>query len=151
MVGLTIVATLPSFSATQVRAKMSRLATPSNVRLTLGLLTVATATSATGAATGHPWVAGTGLFAYAAGLLVVAALLAVYGRSRLHWAGPGAWQLLAGVGWWIAATVSLAVVTVRQMPNRRVLTVLVVGAYAQILVASLATSDRCCEAAAIAG
>lgn len=47
-------------------------------------------------------------------------------------------QLLCGLGWWIAMTIALAVVIVRDTNDRPVLQALVIGGFAQILVASLA-------------
>ena len=47
-------------------------------------------------------------------------------------------QLAAGVAWWAAMTVALAVATIRETDDRAILQALVIGGFAQILVASLA-------------
>src|SRR5690606_26156260 len=81
-------------------------------------------------------VIAVGLLGYAAGLLVIAVLLPMYRTSRITWAGPRAVQLLAGLGWWTAMTVALAVA--RDTSERAILQALVIGGFAQILIASLA-------------
>jgi hypothetical protein len=138
LVGLVIAATLPYFAATQVRSKMSPRATPSTMRLVFGALVTATAVAATGRLIGRPGVAAAGLLAYALGLLVIAALLPIYTRSRLRWAGPRLLQLAAGIAWWAAMTVALAVAAVSGAADGAFLRALVIGGFAQILVASLA-------------
>jgi hypothetical protein len=65
-------------------------------------------------------------------------MLPIYSTRRMAWAGPRVWQLATGVGWWIAMTFALAVATLRGDDDRPVLQALVIGGYAQILVASLA-------------
>ena len=47
-------------------------------------------------------------------------------------------QLAAGLAWWAAMTVALAVATIRETDDRAILQALVIGGFAQILVASLA-------------
>jgi hypothetical protein len=47
-------------------------------------------------------------------------------------------QLLTGIAWWVATVAALAVVTARGSSDRAVLQALVIGGFAQILVASLA-------------
>jgi MFS family permease len=138
LVGLVIAATLPYFAATQVRSKMSPRATPSTMRLVFGALVTATAVAATGRLIGRPGVTAAGLLAYALGLLVIAALLPIYTRSRLRWAGPRLLQLAAGIAWWAAMTVALAVAAVSGAADGEFLRALVIGGFAQILVASLA-------------
>jgi nitrite reductase (NO-forming) len=138
LVGLVIAGTLPYFTATQVRSKMSRRATPTTMRATFLALAAATAIAAIGRIVDRPGVAAGGLIVYAIGLVVVAALLPVYGRRRLEWAGPRAVQLLAGLAWWTAMTVALAIATARRDDDRAILEALVIGGLAQILVASLA-------------
>jgi hypothetical protein len=138
LVGLVVAATLPYFAATQVRSKMSAHATPTVMRATLLGLVAAMLIAAVGAMLDRRAVAAGGLIVYALGLAVVATLLPVYGRGRLTWSGPRAVQLLAGLAWWAAMTVALAVITVRRGGDRAVLQALVIGGFAQILVASLA-------------
>jgi nitrite reductase (NO-forming) len=138
LVGLVIAGTLPYFAATQARSKMSPRATPTAMRLTFGALVASVGVSATAQFFDRPTIAAGGLSAYAAGLLAIAAMLPIYARSRLRWAGPRLVQLATGVGWWVAMTVALAVVTIRETDDRAILRTLVVGGFAQILVASLA-------------
>ncbi len=79
-----------------------------------------------------------GLAVYAAGLTGIVALLPIFDRRRWRWAGPRLLQLLAGVVWWIAMTVTLAVALGRGADETAPLQAMVIGGYAQILVASLA-------------
>jgi nitrite reductase (NO-forming) len=138
LVGLVIAGTLPYFAATQVRSKMSPRATPTAMRVTFAALFAATLIAAAGHLAERPGVAAGGLIVYGVGLLAIAAMLPIYARSRLRWAGPRLVQLAAGVGWWVAMTAALAVVTIRETDDRVILRALVVGGFAQILVASLA-------------
>jgi nitrite reductase (NO-forming) len=138
LVGLVIAGTLPYFAATQVRSKMSPRATPTAMRVTFAALFAATLIAAAGHLAEQPRVATGGLIIYAAGLLAIAQMLPIYARSRLRWAGPRLVQLAAGVGWWVTMTVALAVVTIRETDDRVILRALVIGGFAQILVASLA-------------
>ncbi len=138
LVGLVIAGTLPYFAATQVRAKMSPRATSTAMRLTFGALAAATAVAATGEILDRPGIVTGGLIAYALGLAVVCTMLPVYGRRRLEWAGPRAAQLLAGIAWWIAMTIVLAIDAPPHSSDPEVLQALVIGGFAQILVASLA-------------
>lgn len=138
LIGLVVAGTLPFFAATQVRARMAPRATPAAIRVVLGGLAAAVVAAAVGHVAATPNVAAAGLIAYALGLAGVAVLLPVYARSRLTWAGPRVLQLLAGLAWWIAMTIALAVSTVRQTSDRTALQALVIGGLAQILIASLA-------------
>ncbi|HQZ32803.1 MAG TPA: hypothetical protein PK020_00190 [Ilumatobacteraceae bacterium] len=138
LVGLIIAGTLPYFAATQVRSKMSPRATPTALRAMLFGLVTATAVAATGAFLDRPGVSAVGLFAYVVGLLSIAAMLPVYSRKRLKWAGPRLLQLMAGILWWAAMAAGLAVVGRHGTDDSRVLQALVVGGFAQIFVASLA-------------
>jgi nitrite reductase (NO-forming) len=138
LVGPVIAGTLPYFTATQVRSRMSSRATPTAMRVTFAALFAATLIAAAGHLAERPGVAAGGLIVYGVGLLAIAAMLPIYARSRLRWAGPRLVQLAAGVGWWVAMTVALAVVTLRETDDRAILRALVIGGFAQILVASLA-------------
>lgn len=138
LVGLIAAATLPYFAATQVRAKMSSRATPAAMRATFAGLALAVAVAATGRFLDRTGVFGAGLILYAVGLVAIAALLPVYGRGRLRWAGPRALQLLSGLAWWAAMALMLGVAAIRGTDDRAILQALVIGGYAQILVASLA-------------
>ncbi len=138
LIGLIAAATLPYFAATQVRAKMSPRATPVAMRATFAGLALAVAVAATGRFLDHTGVFGAGLILYAVGLVAIAAMLPVYGRGRLRWAGPRALQLLSGLAWWAAMALTLGVAAIRGTDDRPILQALVIGGYAQILVASLA-------------
>lgn len=138
VVGLVVAATLPYFVATQLRTRMARRATPTALRAVYAALAAAVFVTAAGRLAGLAALAAAGLLVYAAGLVAVVALLPVFGRGRLRWAGVRGVQLLAGIGWWIAMTVALAVTLLRGADDRPVLVALVVGGLAQILVASLA-------------
>ncbi len=138
LVGLVVAGTLPYFTATQVRSKMSPRATPTVMRSTLLGLVTATAVAVAGALLDRPGVIAVGLVAYAAGLLLIAAMLPVYSLKRLRWAGPRVLQLMAGIVWWAAMAVGLAVSGLRETDDRRILEALVIGGFAQILIASLA-------------
>lgn len=138
LIGLVIAGTLPYFAATQVRSKMSRRATPTTLRVAFVGLALATAVTATGHLVERSGVAAGGLVIYVVGLLAIAAMLPISARSRLRWAGPRVVQLAAGVAWWAAMTVALAVATIRETPDRAILQALVIGGFAQIVVASLA-------------
>lgn len=138
LIGLVIAATLPFFAATQVRSKMSPRATPTNMRVAFAVLAVATAVAAVGHLVARPTVVVGGLGAYALGLVAIAAMLPIYARKGVLWAGPRVLQMGAGLAWWIAMTCALAVANIRETDDRAVLQALVIGGFAQILVASLA-------------
>lgn len=138
LIGLVIAGTLPYFSATVARRKMSPRATPVVVRIIVATLAVATVASAVGRWRAQALTTSAGLVAYAVGLTVVAAILPVYGRRQLEWAGPRLIQLVAGIAWWSVSAIVMAFVVHRGGDERNVLTALVVGGFAQILVASLA-------------
>ena len=138
LVGLVIAGTLPFFTATQVRSKMSPRATPATMRVTFGTLAAAVVVAAFGHLVERPGVVAGGLIAYVLGLIGVAIMLPIYTPSRLRWAGPRLFQLVAGVVWWAGMTVALGVTTLRGTADRAILQALVVGGFAQILVASIA-------------
>jgi hypothetical protein len=138
LVGLVIVGTLPYFAATLARSRMSPRATPTAMRLTFAALAAATAVAAIGHLIDRPGVAAGGLVTYALGLMAIAAMLPIYAPGRLRWAGPRLVQLAAGIGWWAAMTVALGVVAIEETDDRSILQALIIGGFAQILVASLA-------------
>jgi hypothetical protein len=138
LIGLIIAGTLPYFAATQVRSRMSPRATPAAMRVTFGALAVATAVAATGHLIDRSGIVAGGLITYVLGLLAIAAMLPVYALRRLRWGGPRVVQLAAGLGWWAAMTVALVIAAIRETGDRAILQALVVGGFAQILVASLA-------------
>lgn len=139
LVGLVIAGTLPFFTATQARMKMLPGATPARLRATFAALAGAVVVAAGGHAASSPAVAALGLAAYAAGLGAIVALLPRLGRRQLDWAGARLVQLLAGVLWWAGTTLVLAVQVLTERGDQdRTLRALVVGGFAQILLASLA-------------
>ena len=138
LVGLVVAGTLPFFAATQVRARMSRRATPRAMRASLAVLVAAVTITTAGHLISRSSIVAIGLLQYSLALVAVATMLPIYSTRRMAWAGPRVWQLATGVGWWIAMTVALAVATLRGVDDRPVLQALVIGGYAQILVASLA-------------
>ena len=139
LVGLVLAGTLPFFVATQIRSKMSPRATPGRVRAVIAVLAGSVALVVAAIPADRPGLAATGYGLYAAGLLAEVALFPKVNRRNLEWGGPRLVQLAAGYGWWVAATAALAVHegTGRLDPDR-VLRALVVGGFAQLLVASLA-------------
>jgi nitrite reductase (NO-forming) len=140
LVGLVIVGTLPFFTATQARLKMSSRSTATAQTGLLACFVVALAASSAGLLLEGPAVATVGLAAYAAALLGLVALLPGVGAKQLRWAGPRLVQLGAGIAWWFGATVVLAWQAGRggTVFAPTVVAVLVVGGYAQILVSAIA-------------
>ncbi len=138
LAGLVIAGTLPYFSATQARSKMSPRATPVALRITFAVLTTATGLAAIGHLVEQPGVVAAGLITYVLGLLAIATMLPIYSRSRLRWAGARLVQLVAGVAWWASLTIALALAAIRETNDRPILQALVIGGFGQILVASLA-------------
>lgn len=138
LVGLTVLATLPYFTATQVRSKVAPRATPGRVRalVVAAASTIAAATAA--AAAGWSEVAGIAVGLDAVAILAVIALLPRLTRRQLEWAGARLVQLLAGIAWWAGTTVGLAVAIAGDLDDGPILRAMVVGGFAQIVVASLA-------------
>jgi nitrite reductase (NO-forming) len=140
LVGLVIVGTLPFFTATQARLKMSTRATARAQTVLLASFAIALGASTTGFLLAVQAVATLGLAAYAAGLLGLVSLLPLVRAKQLRWAGPRLLQLAAGVAWWFGTTIALAWQAGRgeEVFTRTVIEVLVVGGYTQILVAAIA-------------
>jgi nitrite reductase (NO-forming) len=140
LVGLVIAGTLPFFSATEARVKMSPRATSRAQCALLAWLAVALSIGAAGMLADAHAIAAAGLLAYAAGLVGIVALLPRVGRKQLRWAGPRLLQLATGIAWWAGAVVAAAWRAAHGAApfDGPVLLVLVVGGYAQVLAASLA-------------
>ncbi|HEX7095152.1 MAG TPA: hypothetical protein VF183_04680, partial [Acidimicrobiales bacterium] len=139
LVGLVIAGTLPYFAATQARMKMSPRATPTRIRRTVAWLVAAVAVAVIGAATGNSAVSAAGFAAYAAGIVGVASLLPRIGRKQLDWAGARLVQFGAAIGWWALSTALLGWHEAGGGPDRaEILRALAIGAYAQLVLASLA-------------
>lgn len=137
VVGIVIAATLPFFAATQLRTRMSPRATPARVRVLVAWLSVATVLVAWGGqASPAAWRCG--FAAWAVGVVGVVTLLPWPGRRQLGFAGPRAAQLAAGLGWWMVALVALSGTDPFAISDSPWLPVLLIGAYGQILVASVA-------------
>ncbi len=138
LVGLVIAGTLPWFAATQLRARMPARARASRIRIATWTLAVATGGAVVGHLRGDPILVTTALVVYVAALTSIVAMLPMITAKRWRWAGPRVAQLGAGIAWWIAMVLLLAVAAANGNDDRRVLLTLVIGGYAQILVASLA-------------
>lgn len=139
LVGTVILSTLPFFMATQLRMKMSPLATALRVRLVVASASVAVAVVVVGElADIRSFVTG-GLVLVALDVTAVVLMLPRPTRKQFDWAGPRLVGLLAGSAWWIISALVLAVDALdAPIVRSDALLVMVVGAYGQILVASLA-------------
>ena len=137
-VGLVIAATLPYFTATQVRSKMSPRATRPVLRIVAAVFAAAVLFAALGRMIDSAPLTVVGLAVLAAVLVVIVALLPIFDRKRWSWAGPRLAQLLCGIGWWVGTTIALAVAIGRGTDDRTALRTLAIGGFAQILIASLA-------------
>ncbi|MFN8035375.1 MAG: hypothetical protein U0V73_05530 [Acidimicrobiia bacterium] len=140
LLGIVIAGTLPFFAATEARVKMSRRATTRTQTGVLLWLALATVVAAVGLLADSAPIATVGLVFYVTGIAGVVALLPGVGRKQLRWGGPRLLQLGAGIGWWAGAVAAAAWQTARGAEpfGGPALLVLVVGGYAQILVAALA-------------
>jgi nitrite reductase (NO-forming) len=140
LVGLVIAGTLPFFTATEARTKISRRATPRAQAVLLGWFAAALLVAALGLLTGSTALAAAGLGGYATGLALLVTRLPKIGTKQLQWAGPRLVQLGAGVIWWAAGTGIAAARAGDGRPpfDHTVLAAIAVGGYAQILLASLA-------------
>lgn len=139
LVGLVIAATLPYMAATQVRAKMAPRATPVALRATTAAMASAVAVAVISLSLQHPLLGGIGYMLYAAGIIATVALCPIPRLHQLRWAGPRLVLLGMGVLWWLGGLVALTANTVRGSgPSTRLVSALVIGAYAQILAGSLA-------------
>lgn len=140
LVGLVIVGTLPFFSATQLRVKISPRAGGRAQDALLASMVVALGTAVAGVLAPNRALAAIGLAAYAGGLVVVAVMIPALGMKQLRWAGPRVIQLAAGLAWWFAVVLWAAWDAGRghEPFSTAAIAVLVVGAYAQILAGSVA-------------
>ncbi len=139
LLGLVVAGTVPYFSATQARMKMVRRATPSAIRATTAALAVGTAAAAVAALAGAGRAQAGALLVDAACVVALARLVVVPGRRQLAWAGPRLLQMAAGGAWWVVGLVMLAASVGWGAPTGdRALVAILLGGYAQIVVASLA-------------
>ncbi len=139
LVGIVIIATLPYFVATQLRTKMSSRATPWRLRGLNTAVAAATGVAVVGRLINRPMIAAAGLGAYAVGIIAVTIVLPTPRLHQLKWAGPRLIQLGSGIAWWVVTTVILSVSVLADHTDQdRILWAMVVGGFAQILMASLA-------------
>ena len=137
-VGVVVAGTLPYFVATQARMKMATGATPARIRAITGTLSGAAAAAALAASADHRDLAALALVGYAFGVGALLTVIPRPARRQLAWAGPRLVQLGAGIAWWIAMTLWLALTWWRADVDRPVLLALAVAGYGQILAASVA-------------
>lgn len=139
LVGVVIAATVPYFVATQLRTRMSPRTTPTTVRVVVCAMAAAVVGASVAIAVGSPSAAGAALGVYVVAVVLLFGFVPAVGRRQLAWAGPRVLQLGCGIVWWAVATAVLAasVADGRGVPAGAVLA-LVVGGYAQIVLASLA-------------
>jgi nitrite reductase (NO-forming) len=138
LVGLVVAGTLPTFVATQVRAKVSPRATSARVRATAAALGAATLMAAGGLLAEARAVAATGFVAYALVAASTFRTLPMLGPKQRSWAGPRLLQLLTAMAWWAAAAVWAALWSLGRVGEERLWLLLGVAAYAQLVVGSLA-------------
>lgn len=137
LIGLIIAATLPYFTATQVRSKMSKLATPINIRIVLFSIVISLGILCTGYYIAHTALTFLGFILYAICLVCILGILPIYKWSRYGWAGPRLFQLISGILWWIALTIMMAFNVSSNSNTTVLLRTLVIGAFGQILISSL--------------
>ncbi|KAA0233098.1 MAG: hypothetical protein EDR02_15090 [Actinobacteria bacterium] len=139
LVGLVIAATLPYMTATQIRSKMARRATPAALRATTAAMASAVAVAVVSLTLGQTLLATTGYLLYAAGILATVALCPIPRMRQLRWAGPRLVLLGTGVLWWAGGVVAIATSTVSGPgASTRLVSALVIGGYGQILAGSVA-------------
>lgn len=140
LVGITVLGTLPYFVGTVVRARMSRRATGSRLRLLLAWQVSGVCLSIGALLAGSSGLSSIGYGSFALGVLVLLALLPSPTRRQIRWAGPRMVALWLGCVWWILAVVTAALNAVSGRPELTGTTIslLVVPAYGQILWAALA-------------
>ncbi|QGG93679.1 hypothetical protein [Actinomarinicola tropica] len=138
LVGGVILATLPFFAATQVRAKMSPRATAGRIRAWVATSAILVAGAASALAIDLRDLAAVLLVAEGIVVVSVLALLPRVGARQLSWSGPRLVQLIAGVVWWALGAAALGLVMRSGGDDAPVLRALAIGGFAQILVASLA-------------
>jgi nitrite reductase (NO-forming) len=135
LVGIVVAGSLPSFTATTAKVRVSARASARRQRVQATVLVAATITAAAGALTGSSPLVTVGLAGYAGGLLGVALLLPGLRMKQLRWAGPRLLQVLGGLAW-LAGVVAVA--GVLDGLTRTVVLVLVVGGFGQIVAGALA-------------
>ena len=139
LVGVVVLATLPYLAATQLRMRRPPRATGRRLRAVTATAAGAVLLAAGGLLGGAAPVAAAGYAVYAGALVGTVALCPFPRRRQLRWAGPRALLVLAGMAWWLVAVAGVgAAVAAGDAPSTRLLLVLVVGGFGQILAGSLA-------------
>ena len=137
--GLVIAGTLPFFVATQAKTKPSPRATQRAQFGVQGTMLAGLTLAVTGLLGEWRAAAAIGLATYALTLLALASLMPQLGAKQFRWAGPRLVQAGASMAWWIGAVALAAVRAARGEPpfSGAVIPALTIGAYVQLLVASL--------------
>ena len=140
LVGLVVMVTLPHFTATVVRSKMSPASRPPRPALILGWQTAAVAVAAVGLGLGESGPAAVGLGAYVLGILATGLVMPPPTTRQFRWAGPRLLALWGGIVWWAVVVGASAVEAARgsEVFVGRWLWVLVVAAFGQLVWGSLA-------------
>ncbi|QQS23802.1 MAG: hypothetical protein IPM43_10210 [Actinomycetota bacterium] len=138
LVGIVVAGTLPFFAATQMRTKVSPRATPAAIRTVSSLLATGVAVVVIASLATVSGLAAAGYAVIGIALLAMLRTLPVPRRRQIEWGGARLVQLAAGLTWWIGSAFALSVLELTEGDTGPVLVAMVIGAYAQILVASLA-------------
>jgi hypothetical protein len=138
LVGLVVLGTLPTFVATQVRAKVSTRATPARVRGAAVVAAFGVSAAVVGLLLEVGALAASGFVVVGAVAVSTLGTLPRLGSTQRQWAGPRLVQLLAGLAWWVVAAWWAALWALDLVSGERLWLLLGVGAYGQLVVASLA-------------
>ena len=140
LVGLVVMATLPHFTATVVRSKMSPAARPPRPALILGWQAASLVVAVVGLGLDEPGLAAVGLGAYVVGIVLTALVMPPPTSRQFRWAGPRLVSLWAGILWWAVAVGASASDAARgqEVLTGRWLWVLVTAAFGQLVWGSLA-------------
>lgn len=138
-VGIVVLATLPTFVATQVRTKVSPRLSAARLRILVGAMAVGTLAATAGLGVDRPDVAAGGFGLYAVTIIGGVSVLPRVRARQFDWAGPRLVQLLCGIAWWFGAAAWATAAHAGMVSGvERLWVVLAVGGYAQLVIASLA-------------